>query len=404
MMTLQRKYRVLIVGGGAGGISVAARLRRHLAPSEIAIVEPSSHHYYQPLWTLVGAGVVRKELTRRSEADYIPRGVEWIRDRVTELHPAENRVSTESGPSIAYDYLVLAPGMKLDWDRVAGLRDALGKDGVCSIYDYEQAQTTWEMIRSFRGGAAVFTMPSTPIKCAGAPQKIMYLAEETFRNQGIREQTQVIGAFGGASIFGVAAFRPALERVLARQQIDFRPQHELIAVKAGEKKAVFRVGPPSASREVEIAYDLLHVAPPQCAPDFVRRSPLGTTDGPMPGWAKVDKQTLRSPDFGNVFALGDASSLPTSRTGAAVRKQAPVLVANLLAVMRHAEPSARYDGYASCPLLTSRKTVLMAEFDYEGKPTPSFPLDPTKERRSMYYVKRYGLPFLYWNLMLRGRA
>jgi sulfide:quinone oxidoreductase len=403
-MTLQRKYRVLIVGGGAGGISVAARLRRHLAPGEIAIVEPSSDHYYQPLWTLVGAGVVPKELTRRPEADYIPRGVEWIRDRVSELQPAANHVLTENGPSITYDYLVLAPGMKLDWERVPGLRDALGTNGVCSIYDYEQAQTTWEMIRAFRGGTAVFTMPSTPIKCAGAPQKIMYLAEETFRNQGIRDQTHVIGAFGGASIFGVAAFRPALEKVLARKQIDFRPKHELIAVKAAEKKAVFRVSSEQESREVEIAYDLLHAVPPQCAPDFVRQSPLATKDGPVPGWVKVDKHTLRSPDFGNVFALGDASSLPTSRTGAAVRKQAPVLVDNLLAVMNQAEPSARYDGYASCPLLTSRKTVLMAEFDYDGKPTPSFPLDPTKERRSMYYVKRYGLPLLYWGLMLRGRA
>lgn len=403
-MTLQRKYRVLVVGGGTGGITVAARLSHHMPPGDIAIIEPSSHHYYQPLWTLVGAGVVPKELSRRAEADYIPRGVEWIRDRVSELHPAESRVLTENGPSIAYDYLVLAPGMKLDWDRVAGLREALGKDGVCSIYDYEQAQTTWEMIRAFRGGAAVFTMPPTPIKCAGAPQKIMYLAEETFREQGIRDQTQVIGAFGGASIFGVAAFRPVLEQVLARKQIDFRPKHELIAVKAANKRAVFRVSTEAESREVEIGYDLLHAVPPQCAPDFVRRSPLATTDGPVPGWAKVDKQTLRSPDFANVFALGDASSLPTSRTGAAIRKQAPVLVANLLAAMKQSEPSARYDGYASCPLLTSRRTVLMAEFDYDGKPAPTFPLDPTKERRSMYYLKRYGLPFMYWNLMLRGRA
>ncbi len=403
-MTSQRKYRVLVVGGGTGGITVAARLSRHFAPGEIAIVEPSGDHYYQPLWTLVGAGVVPKELTRRPEADYIPRGVDWIRDRVSELLPAENRVLTENGLAVAYDYLVLAPGMKLDWDRVPGLRDALGKDGVCSIYDYEQAQTTWQMIQAFRGGTAVFTMPSTPIKCAGAPQKIMYLAEETFRDQGIRDQTEVIGAFGGPSIFGVAAFRPALEKVLARKQIDFRPKHELIAIKAAERRAVFRVGAEPESRVVELAYDLLHVVPPQCAPDFVRQSPLSTTDGPMPGWVKVDKHTLRSPDFGNVFALGDASSLPTSRTGAAIRKQAPVLVANLLAVMNQVEPSARYDGYASCPLVTSRKTVLLAEFDYDGKPTPSFPLDPTKERRSMYYFKRYGLPLLYWGLMLRGRA
>lgn len=214
----------------------------------------------------------------------------------------------------------------------------------------------------------------------------------------------MIGAFGGAAIFGIPIFRDALEGVLKRKQIDFRPKHELIAIRAAQKKAVFRVTAESGSREVELSYDLLHVVPPQSAPDFVKRSPLATSEGPVPGWAQVDKYTLRSPTFGNVFALGDASSLPTSRTGAAIRKQAPVLVDNLLAVMQNAEPTARYDGYASCPLVTSRKTVMLAEFGYDGKLMPTFPLDPSKERRSMYYLERYGLPALYWHGMLRGRA
>jgi sulfide:quinone oxidoreductase len=402
--TENARYRFVIVGGGSGGLAVAARLARHVPRSEIAIIEPSPYHYYQPLWTLVGAGVVPKEQTRRDERDYIPHGTRWIQDRVSELLPGENRVRLEGGGHVAYEYLVLAPGITLDWDHIDGLRAALGKDGVCSIYDYEQAETTWQMIRSFRGGTAIFTMPATPIKCGGAPQKIMYLAEETFREAGIRGNTRVIGAFAGAAIFGIPAFKNALERVIERKQIDFRPKHELIAVDAGARQARFRVTNETGTSELELKYDLLHVVPPQSAPAFVKQSPLATTDGPVPGWAKVDKYTLRSPDFGNVFALGDASSLPTSRTGAAIRKQAPVLVENLLSVMNGREPLARYDGYASCPLLTSRKTVMLAEFDYEGKPVPTFPLDPTKERRSMYWLKRYGLPLLYWNGMLRGRV
>ncbi len=396
-------HRVLIVGGGTGGICVAVRLARKLGHGAVAILEPSDKHYYQPLWTLVGAGVVRKEKTERDEAGLIPAGVEWIRDRAAEVDPARDRVTTESGRVLGYDYLVLAPGMQIDWDRIAGLPEALGHDGVCSIYDYEQAERTWEMIRAFEGGNAVFTMPGTPIKCAGAPQKIMYLAEETFRARGVRGRTKVMGRFAGGAIFGVQPFRDALEGVLVRQGIDFRPFHELREVRPATREAVFEiVGGDRRGEQVVLKYDLLHAVPPMSAPDFVKRSPLAVDD-PC-GFIDVDKHTTQSPRFPNVFALGDASSLPTSRTGAAIRRQAPVLVDNLLAVMDGRYPPESYDGYAACPLVTSRKTVMLAEFGYDGKLMPSFPLDPRKERYSYWLLKRYGLPLYYWRGMMKGRA
>jgi sulfide:quinone oxidoreductase len=397
-------HQIVIVGGGSGGLTVAARLKRALPRPDIAIMEPSRTHYYQPLWTLVGAGIVNKEVTARPEADYIPQGVHWIQDHAAELHPAEHTVITRSGMAVSYDYLVVAPGIQLDWDKIPGLPAALGTHGVCSNYAYEQADKTWETLQRFQGGNAVFTMPSTPIKCGGAPQKIMYLADEHFRRRGVREKAHIIGAFASKAIFGIPMFARAIERILERKEIDFRPHHDLIALSPEDKMAVFRVTHGETSQEVTLPYDMIHVTPPQSAPDCIKSSPLAHAEGPFQGWLKVDPYTLQNSDYPEVFGLGDATGIPNAKTGAAVRKQAPVVVANLCAMMQQQPLSARYNGYGSCPLVTGYGKVMMIEFDYDGKPVPTFPLDPTQERYSMYLLKRYALPFMYWHGMLRGRA
>ncbi len=397
-------HKIVIIGGGTAGLTVAARLAK-AGEHDIAIVEPSEKHYYQPLWTLVGAGIVSVDETERNEADYIPTGARWIKEYAEEIDPEAQTVSTRSGSKVGYDFLVVAPGIQLDWDKVKGLREALETESVSSNYLYHLAPKTWRMIQSFRGGTALFTHPSGPIKCAGAPQKIMYLASDYFRKTGLLDRSRVVFAAGTKSIFGVPEFRRVLEQVVERYHIDTRFELNLVEVRASQKEAIFeRVGQPGAER-VTIGYDIMHAVPPQSAPDFIKKSPIAFQDGPSKGWAKADKYTLQNPDYPNVFAIGDGSSLPTSRTGAAVRKEAPVMVENLLAVMKGKEPTAKYDGYASCPLVTSYDKMLLAEFDYEGKPTPSIPLiDTQKERYDMYLLKRYGLPWLYWNMMLRGLA
>lgn len=388
--------KVLIIGGGTAGITVAARLRKRIRQARITLIEPSKHHYYQPLWTLAGAGIVDKSETERAEASVIPEGVEWLQDAVTELHPDRNEIITASGKQVGYDYLVVAPGIQIDWDEIRGLPERLGKNGVCSNYSYEHVDSTWQFIRSFRGGKAVFTQPSTPIKCAGAPQKIMYLAEEHFRKAGVREQSEVIFASAGKAIFGIEHYAKTLRAIVSERHIETRFEHELVEVR--DKEAVFHhLG---TGEEAVIAYDLLHVTPPMSAPDFIKRSPLASEAG----WVDVDKYTLQHTRHANVFALGDASSLPTSRTGAAVRKQAPVLVDNLIAALQGKPLQARYDGYASCPLVTGYSKVVLAEFGYDGKVMETFPMDQSKERYSMYLLKRHALPTLYWHGMLKGRA
>jgi sulfide:quinone oxidoreductase len=396
-------HRVVIIGGGTAGISVAARLRR-AGQSDIALIEPSERHYYQPLWTLVGAGLVDKEKSARPEAPLIPDHVEWIRDRVEEIDPEAMAVTTASGDRIGYDFLIVAPGIQIDWDKIPGLSEALQTPWVSSNYDYALAEKTAGMLRDFRGGTALFTNPGTPIKCAGAPQKIMYLAAHQFQKRGILQDSRVVFGHAGAVIFGVEAFARILLEVVDRYGIDVRYKHELVEVRPGQKEAVFRLVGSETGETRTIPYDIMHATPPMSAPDFIKRSPLAVADNPL-GWANVDKHTLQSPDYSNVFALGDAGSTPNSKTGAAIRKQAPVVVENLLAVMEGREPTAKYDGYASCPLVTAENRMLLAEFDYTMQPAPSIPvIDTIRERYDMYLLKRYGLPWMYWNLMMKGLA
>ena len=391
-------HKIVVVGGGTAGIAVAARLGRKLDEPDIAIIEPSTTHYYQPLWTLVGGGVVDREASARPMADLIPGGATWIRSEVAELLPEENGVVTADGRSIGYDHLVVAPGLKLNWDAVEGLAGRVGRDGICSNYGYDQCPQTWQTISSFTGGTALFTMPPPPIKCAGAPQKIMYLADDAFRKAGVRDRSRVVYGCATPTIFSAPAYATALERVAERRGIEALYKHRLTAIRPDEREAVFT---DADGNERVIAYDMIHVTPPQGPLDFVARSSLADEAG----WVEVDRATLRHPRFPNVFSLGDASSLPTSKTGAAIRAQAPVLVENLLAAIAGQPPTAAYNGYTACPVVTGYGRLIMAEFDYDLTPRPTLPrLDSTKERWSMYQVKRHLLPRLYWHGMMRGLA
>ena len=399
VMSETAHHQILIVGGGTAGITVAARLTKGwFNRRDVAVIEPSDKHYYQPLWTLVGGGVVKKEVTERSEAAVMPRKAQWIRDGVAEFHPDHNYVVTRRGQKITYEWLVVAAGIQINWDKIPGLKESIGKNGVCSNYSYDTVDSTWENLRNFRGGNAVFTQPSGAIKCGGAPQKIMYLAEDYFRRAGIREKCHVIFAASSPSIFAVEKYRKTLEGVVARKQIDCRFRHELIEIRPSSKEAIFKHL--DTGETVTIPYDMLHVTPPMGSPQFIADSPLADNHG----WVEVDQDTLQHKRFANVFGVGDCSSLPTSKTGAAIRKQAPVLVANLLSAMAGTPLTAKYDGYTSCPVVTGYGSLILAEFDYDKQPAETFPFDQSKERWSMWLLKRYLLPVLYWHGMLKGRA
>lgn len=395
-------YEVVIVGGGSAGITVSARIvkqfRKHRIHATVLIIDPSKHHYYQPMWTLVGGGIYAKHASRRWQQDLIPAGVEWLQDSVTRFHPERNEIEIHSGRKVSYRYLIVCPGLKLNWDAIPGLRESLGQNGISSNYSYGSVESTWHNIRSFRGGTAIFTQPLPPIKCGGAPQKIAYLADSYFRRSGVRDKTNIIFCSAENGIFAVRKYADTLNKVIARKGINAKFRHNLIRLCPETKEAVFRNLDSGA--EAVMKYDMIHVTPPQCAMDFVRESPLANGSG----WVEVDKHTLQHVAYPNVFSLGDASSLPTSKTGAAVRKQAPVVAMNLISAMKGEPLRASYNGYTSCPLVTGYGSLIMAEFDYELQPRETFPIDQSKERLSMYLVKKYLLPPFYWYGMLRGRV
>lgn len=393
-------HTLLIVGGGAAGVSVANNMLRQNASIDIGLIEPSEKHYYQPGFTIIGGGAYTLKQTTRNEADLINPKVAWIKDYAESFQPEQNSVTLRSGETITYDYLVVCPGLQLDWDKIKGLKETLGKNQVSSNYSPETVEYTWECIRSLQGGTALFTQPTMPIKCAGAPQKIMYLAADRFRKKGILDKFTIEFCNAGPAMFGVPFFAKALEKVVAGYGIKKCFGHNLVAIDGPGKTATFETTDSAGNKQqVSKKFDYIHVTPPQSAPDFIKKSPLANAAG----WVDVNENTLQHNKYPNIFGLGDAASTSNAKTAAAVRKQVPVVVDNILYLMKNKAVEAKYDGYGSCPLTTSLNTVMLAEFSYGGKVTPSFPfLDPRKNRWIWWWGKTTGFPWLYWHLMLKG--
>jgi sulfide:quinone oxidoreductase len=395
-------YEVVIVGGGAAGISVAASLKARKPGLEIAIIDPADIHYYQPGWTMVGGGIFEAADTVRTMGSLIPKGVHWIKAAVAAFEPKDDAVILDGCRVVKYKRLIVAPGLKLDWHKVEGLVDTLGKNGVTSNYRYDLAPYTWELVRGLKDGRAVFTQPPMPIKCAGAPQKAMYLSADHWKRNGVLRNIEIEFRNAGGVLFGVKDYVPALEQYIDRYGVKLNFFNTLVAIDGPAKKAWFDVKKPDTPVErVEVAFDMIHVVPPQTAPDFVRVSPLADAAG----WVDVDQATLRHKTYENIWSLGDVMNAPNAKTAAAARVQAPVVAANVVADIAGRAPVAQYNGYGSCPLTVEKGKIVLAEFGYGGTLLPSFPrwvLDGTQPTRAAWLLKEKLLPPVYWKGMLKG--
>jgi sulfide:quinone oxidoreductase len=396
-------HQILIIGAGAAGVATASSLLARDASLDIALVDPADTHYYQPGWTMVGAGLFQPESTARSMATVIPAKARWIKAAVERFDPTENCVTLDDGRVVGYEQLVVCPGLKLDWNAIDGLRETLGRHGVTSNYRYDLAPYTWQLVQQLKQGRALFTQPPMPIKCAGAPQKAMYLSCDHWARSARLAHINTAFHNAGGVLFGVAEYVPALMEYVRKYAIDLKFGSKLVAVDGPRQLATFvRTLADGSSETTEHAFDMLHVVPPQTAPDFIRQSPLADAAG----WVDVDPATLRHRQFANVHGLGDATNTSNAKTAAAARKQAPVVANNVLVALSRRTHLTRYDGYGSCPLTVERGKIVLAEFTYGGKVAPSFPtwlLDGRRPTRLAWWLKAGILPPIYWHAMLKGR-
>ncbi len=424
---MQKSFEILIIGAGTGGLMTAARMKKLDPKLTIGIIDPADTHYYQPAWTLVGAGTFDFKKTARPMADLIPDGVTWIKDAVSGFDPENNSISTKENGSISYDYLVVSPGLVMEPSMIKGLEDALKSGAVCS--NYTDPEHTWKQLQAFKGGNAIFTQPATPIKCGGAPQKIAYLAADYIRKNDLASKTNLMFATPGTTIFGVPVIRETLMKVIRRYGMHFHPYHNPVEIDGINKIVYFTDKTPedhssfiaeqgsswdaqnafgatkTDDGRIAIKFDLLHLAPPQAAPKFIRESALANEAG----WLDVHKHTLQHIKYANIFGVGDVTSVPTAKTGAAIRKQVPVVIDNIFKLRKqNSLGNKSYDGYSSCPLVTAYGKMVLAEFDYDNNFTPDPKLkqmlvfDSSKEHWRLWMLKKFGLPYLYWNKMLKG--
>lgn len=412
------KAKIVIVGGGAAGITMAAYLTDKLRHDDITIIEPNEIHHYQPGYTMVAAGTFKPAELLKPTESLIPRGVKWLKDSVVELEPDHNRLVTAQNGMISYDFLVLVPGCAMDFDEIEGIsRTTLGEGNVHSIYDLDGAVKCYEALQKLparKQGRLVFTDTYTKLKCGGAPKKITLLAEDYLKKHKSREGFRLEYHCTSTNLMTPAVFGDRLQELYDERQIATHFNHRLVSVDTSARKATFlvqseptqeRLIPAATSETVTVEFDFLHFTPPMGAPEFVKNSPLSVKEGSLKhgGWAKVDNETLVQPDYKNIIVLGDVAGLATSKTGAAIRMQAPVAAANLVSIMEGKEPAMKYNGYSACPIVTEYGKVLMCEFGYDKKLMPVIPfLDPGIERGMWWVLKAHGLKPMYYHGMLKG--
>ncbi len=403
---IKTRAEIVIVGGGAAGLTAASKLAGLLDGAKITIVDPRREHWYQPGFTLVANGVYQTGDVVRQTGDYVASGVAWVPEAVAEIDPDANTVTTIGGKRLRYDFLVVALGCELNFDGIDGFEPKLvGTNGIgCTYAGPEGAAATFRASQAFveNGGVGLFTKPGTPMKCAGAPIKAAFLAASRMVNAGTRGKGEVTYLADNDKLFAQPETAALIKQHFDAKKIGYDYGHILTAIEPGRREAIFR----TPKGEVTRKYDYIHVVPPMRAVAVVRESKLAWKEGALAGggWMEVDKRTLQHRRYPNVFGVGDTNGTPAGKTAATVKKSAPIAMHNLASVIDGKTPTETFDGYTSCPLITEIGNAALIEFNDDFKLTPTLPLvDPLSSNWFAWSIKLYMLRPLYLQ-MLHGRV
>lgn len=392
--------KIVVAGGGSASSVFVGHLLRtgKVDPASVLVVEPSALNFYQPGFTMVGGGLLgdmsdpknpNMNIIKHQTRDMFHPQVEILHQSVKSFNPANNQIITSEDKAISYEHLIVALGIQLNYESIPGLVESLDDPScpVGSIYRFDYAVKMNKIINSFKGGKAVFHIPPQPIKCAGAPQKVMYLAKDAFVKNNIQNYT-IDYYMAQPAIFSVPKYSNSLTGIANGKGIQLHYEHVLTKVDKSTRTATFKN---KEGKEITQEFDLLHVPPPQKAPAVLKSSEIVDASG----FVTIDKDSLRHTKYPNIWAVGDCTNLPTSKTLAAGISQSSVLTHNLLQSLENKQPTAKYTGYTSCPIFVGQNKLMLCEFKYAAQVSETFSYRQEVPSRLYYMIKRFFFPYVY---------
>jgi len=392
--------KIVILGAGTGGTIMANKLRKVLERDEweITIVDKHTTHYYQPGFLFIPFGIYNKNDVIKSKADFIPSGVKMLIADIDKVAPEENKILLEGGKVLNYDYLIVATGTRTAPEETPGLRDKLWYKSIFDFYTVEGAVALREFFKSWEGGRLVMNIAELPFKCPVAPLEFVFLADAYFTEIGIRDKVKISYVTPLPGAFTKPKATKMLGELLEEKNIEVIPDFYLESVD-NEKKVI------RSYDEKEIPFDVLTIVPVNMGDEMVERSGMGDDLNFIP----TDKHTLRSEKHENIFVLGDASNIPTSKAGSVVHFASEVLFENLLSAIEGREMKAKFDGHANCYIETGFGKGSIIDFNYKTEPLAgTFPLPGIGpfgllRNTKMNHYGKVLFRWIYWHILLRGK-
>jgi len=392
--------RLLVLGGGTAGTMVVNKLRRKLSRSEweITVVDQDDKHLYQPGFLLIPFGVYRPAEVVKSRHRFVPDGAQLVLGEIDRVDPAGNKVLLTDGRRLSYDYLIIATGTTPRPDQTPGMLGPQWRTSIFDFYSLDGATALADALRDFQGGRLVVHVTDMPIKCPVAPLEFTFLAEADFRRRGMRDQVEITYVTPLPGAFTKPIASELLESMLDERKIAVEPDFMVERIDPQARTLI-------SYDEREIPFDLLVTVPLNMGAAYIERSGLGDELN----YVEVDKHTLQSKAHGNIFAIGDASNIPTSKSGSAAHFSVEIFTRNFLRHVNGKPMTGACDGHTNCFVETGDGKGLLIDFNYDTEPLPgSYPVPAIgpfallRETKANHWGK-LAFRWMYWNVLLPGR-